>query len=106
MKMIQFFFDIVLPLLVIFYLIVDIIIPSFTSWKYFWFIKSLPGKKPKPSSFEKEVQDAEKAYKDAQDKLNSLQKSAGNERMDAERRLDQAEQVVIDAKAKLKKFKK
>lgn len=102
--MIQFFFDIVIPLLAIMYLAVDVIIPSFTSWKYFWFFKScFPGKE---KTFESEIKEAEKAYKDAQDKLSKLQKSAGSERMKAEEMLDKAEQALIDAKAKLKKFNK
>lgn len=101
-RIVQLIFDIILPLLVVLYFIVDVIIPSFTSWKYFWFWKScFPGKE---KTFEGEIKDAEKAYKDAQDKLNKLQGLAGEERVKAEARLDLAEQALIDAKAKLKKF--
>lgn len=90
--------------LLVIYMIVDIIIPSFTEKKYFWFWKSFKGK-PK-ETFEEEVKSAEKAYKDAKTKMEHLKDSANEETEEAEKRLAKAEKTLNNAKQKLENFKK
>lgn len=97
-------FEFAVPFLILIYLIVDVLIPSFTGAKYFWFWKSFKSK-PK-QTFEQEVKDAEKAYKEAKTKMEDLKDSANEETEEAKERLAQAEKIYNSAKEKLEKLNK
>ena len=100
----EIIFELGLSILCGMYIIVDILIPSFSSKEYFWFAKSFKGK-PK-ATFEQEVKTAEKAYADAKQKMEHLKDSANEESKEAEKHLEKTEEVLKNAKEKLKKFTK
>lgn len=83
-------------LLIFIYLIIDVIIPAFSSWKFFWFTKSVFKSKPKVS-FEQEYADAEKAYAEANEKWDKLRDTAGKEADKARENLSKAAKVYAEA---------
>jgi len=98
-------FELLTPILLVLYGIVDIVIPSFSSKEYFWYAKSIFKSEPQ-KSFDQEVKDAQKAYKDAKSKMEDLKNSANEETEDAKERLEKSEKAFLNAKEKLDKLKK
>lgn len=97
-------FELLTPILLIMYLIVEIIVPSFTNKEYFWWTKSFK-KKPK-GTFEEEVRNAEKVYEDAKTTMERLKDSAGEEAKEAEKRLTQAKEALDKTKQKIENLNK
>jgi flavodoxin len=85
------------------YLFIDIVFPAFTHGNYFWFYKSF---KSKEKTFKDEVKEAEKVYNDAFIKMENLKHSATDEAKKAEKDLAKAEEVLANAKTKIKNLKK
>lgn len=96
-------FEFGFPFLIGLYFVVDIIIPAFTNQKYFWFYNSF---KSKEKTFKDELKDAEKVYNDALIKMEHLKNSATDEAKKAEKDLAKAEEVLANAKTKIKNLKK
>ena len=102
--MVKIIFEFGLPLLVLFYLAIDVLVPSFTSAEYFWFAKSFKSK-PK-GTLQEEVIEAERVYEEAKIKMEHLKDSATDEEKEAEKRLVQAKETLDNAKKKIENLKK
>jgi len=96
-------FELGFPFLLGLYFVVDIIIPAFTHQNYFWFYKSF---KSKDKTFKDELKDAERVYNDALIRMEHLKNSATDEAKKAEKDLAKAEEVLANAKTKIKNLKK
>ena len=94
-------FEFLTPILLIIYGVVDILIPSFTTLEYFWFLKSFRSKAK--ASFKNEVYDAKKSYLEAIEKWNKLKDSATHEAEEAKEKLAKAEKVYEEAVSKTKR---
>lgn len=92
--MIKIIWNFFIPVILTLYLIVDILIPSFTKKNYFWFIKSF-FPKPIEKSLEDQILETEQEYKNLSDKLNHLSKFT----------LDEQEQLKKKVQSLLKKSK-
>lgn len=110
-----FLLEFALPICVLFWMAVDLVVPAFTKafdrksdakeyGKFFWFIGSIFASKPK-QTFEEEIKDAEKTYKDAKTKMENLKSSATAETKEAKEHLSKAEKTYEEAKAKLENLK-
>lgn len=115
MRVMLFLLEYAFPVCVIFWMVVDLVIPAFTKaldkksetkeyGKFFWFIGSIFASKPK-KTFEEEIKDAEKAFKDAKTKMENLKSSATAETKEAKEHLSKAEKAFDDAKTKLEILK-
>ena len=83
----------------------DVLIPSFSDMKYFWFVKSFKTK-PKSATLEQQVKGAEKSHAEALKQYNKLEQMSDEETVKAVERLEQAELALIMAKQKLKSLGK
>lgn len=99
----QLIFEFGFPFLLGLYFLVDIVIPAFTHGNYFWFYKSF---KSENKTFKDELKEAERVYNDALIRMEHLKNSATDEAKKAEKDLAKAEEVLANAKTKIKNLKK